>query len=443
MTTSDRAVTARRVLSADGFAEGAAVVIAGDEIIGVEEVSRLDPAMPVDDWGNVAIVPGPVNAHGHSFQNLLKGFADDRSFDSWRDEVLYPFSERLDADAVYAGALFAFAEALLAGVSTTVDFFYLHDGANENAEQVLRAARDLGIRLVLARAFYDEDAPTRAPKRYRESAEDAATRTRQLADAHASDPLVSVQPAPHSLHAAAPETVAAALEVARDLDVPCHLHLAEASYEVEQVRARYGTTPVRLLAREGLLDPKLVTIHAVWLDDEELDLLAEHDVAVVHCPGANAFLGDGIARLPEMLRRGIRVALGPDGGCANNRQSVFDEMRMASLLAKARLADGSALDATTAFQLGTEAGGRVLGLPVGRIAPGYKADLVALDLDDLSLHPLRTLERQMVNSMQATAVTRVMVGGDVVAEGGRLTKVDTAQIRAAIDRTTSGWTRSG
>lgn len=439
--TSERAVIGRLVHVDGHFEPDHAVIVSGDEIEDVLPVPRLDPSVPSEDWGDVALIPGTVNAHGHAFQNLLKGFADDRPFDSWRDDVLYPFSARLSGDDVYTGAAFAFAEALLAGVTTTVDFFYLHDDGNDNAHQVIRAARELGIRLVLGRAFYDSDAATAAPDRYRESTVDSVGRTRELASEYADDPMVSVQPAPHSLHAASPDTIAAALEVARELDVPCHLHLAEARYEVDQVRERFGTTPVRLLAREGLLDRRLVTIHAVWLDDEELDMLAEAGVAVVHCPGANAFLGDGIARLPEMLGRGIRVALGPDGGCANNRQSVFDEMRTASLMAKARLTDGGALDAQTAFDLGTAAGGRVLGLPVGRLAPGYKADVVALDLRDLSLQPLQLLERNVVNSMRSTAVRRVMTGGRVVVDEGRLLGVDAGELRARIAAVTEGWTR--
>jgi 5-methylthioadenosine/S-adenosylhomocysteine deaminase len=327
----------------------------------------------VADWGNVAVLPGTVNAHGHAFQNLFKGFADDRPFDDWRDAILYPFSERLDGEAIYTGALFAFAEAVLAGVTSTVDFFYLHDEGNENARHVLRAARDVGLRVVFARTFYDPDAPTKAPQRYREEPQRAAERCLELAAEYVEDPLVSIQPAPHSLHAASPETIALALDTAERLDVPCHLHLAEARYEREQVRERYGTTPVRLLHKEGLLGPRLVTIHTVWVDDEEMDMLAESGAGVVHCPGANAFLGDGIARVPEMLARGIRVALGPDGGCANNRQSVFDEMRMATLVAKARLEDGSAMDAPTALKLGTEGGADLLGLNVGRIATVTKA----------------------------------------------------------------------
>ena len=418
-----------------------AIVIEGGRIDEVVSVSELSENLRVDDWGEVALLPGTVNAHGHAFQNLLKGFADDRPFDSWRDDVLYPFSERLDGDAIYAGALFAFAEALLAGATTTVDFFYLHDDGNENAEQVIRAASDVGIRLVFARTFYDSGAPTDAPARYREATRDAAARCLSLAEAHGDDPLLSIQPAPHSLHAATPDTIAAALEVASTLGVPCHLHLAEASYERDQVRQRYGTTPVRLLEREGLLGPKLITIHTVWVDDEELEMLAATDSGVVHCPGANAFLGDGIASLPEMLARGLRVGLGPDGGCANNRQSVFDEMRSASLMAKARLCDGGVVDAPTVLALGTSGGADLLGLRAGAIEADRVADLVALDLTDLSLQPLVTLERQVVHSMQPTAIAKVIVGGEVVVERGRLTRVDHHDLLRRIEDVTKPWAR--
>lgn len=411
----------------------------GGVIEGVSDAASA--GTKVEDWGRVAIIPGTVNAHGHAFQNLLKGFSDDLPFERWRDDVLYPFSDRLTAEDIYAGALFAFAEAAMAGVTTIVDFFYLHDEGNENAERVIEAARDVGIRLVLARAFYDVDAPTLAPARYRETAEDAARRFLELHAAHEDDPMLSIQAAPHSLHAASPETIAAALGVAAAVGAPCHLHLAEASYEVEQVRERYGTTPVRLLASEGLLRPELVTVHTVWVDDHELDLLAEHDVGVVHCPGANAFLGDGIARVPEMLARGIRVALGPDGGCANNRQDVFDEMRMASLLAKARLADGGALGAPEAFRLGTSAGAELLKMPVGALEAGRRADLVALDLDDLSLQPEGNLERHIVHSMRSTAIAKVMVEGEIVAENGRLMRFPTEEIRSRIAATTKDWAR--
>lgn len=322
-----------------------------------------------------------------------------------------------------------------------MDFFYLHDAGNDNARAVIRAARDAGIRLVLARTFYDPDASTAAPERYREPAADAADRLRELAEDHAADPLISIQPAPHSLHACEPATLAVARDLARELNVPWHLHLAEARYEVDLVAERHGTTPVRLLEREGLLDDALVAIHAVWLDDQELDLLAGRGAGIVHCPGANAFLGDGVARLDDMLARGIRVGLGPDGGCANNRQSVFDEMRLASLFVKARRTDGAALGAPDVFRLGTSVGADLLRQPVGELAPGRKADVVALDLADLSLWPAGNLERHIVNSMQSSAIAKVMVGGQVVVDERRTTTVDHADLRRRLDEVTRRWKR--
>lgn len=430
-----RAVTGELIWTEGSFQTGRAVLHEDGWVIGVVPRAEVPEEAEIEDWGRVALMPGTVNAHGHAFQSLLKGRADDRTFEAWRDDVLYPYSERLDRDAIYAGALFAFAEALLAGVTTTVDFFYLNDGGNENAEIVIEAAKQIGINLVMARTFYDPDAPTGAPDRYREPAAEAAQRVVALGRAHADDVTISVQPAPHSLHAASPETIEIALEAAREMDVPCHLHLAEAGYEVDQIVKRFDSTPVRLLMRRGLLDPRLVTIHTVWVDDEELDLLAEHEVGVVHCPGANAFLGDGMARVPEMLARGMRVALGPDGGCANNRQSIFDEMRMASLLAKARLTDGSVLGAPEVLRMGTVGGADLLKMPVGSLEPGRRADIVALDLDDLSLQPPGYLESHVVHSMQPTAIAKVMTGGRLVVDRGALLTVPLDTVRAAITRT--------
>ncbi|HWC14542.1 MAG TPA: amidohydrolase family protein [Actinomycetota bacterium] len=417
------------------------MIVDGDRVADVVDGAEAPDDLVVEQWPRCAVIPGTVNAHGHAFQNLFKGHADDRTFEDWRDAVLYPFSETLTTEDIYTGSLFAFTEALLAGVTTTVDFFYLHDDGNDNGLAVIRAARDAGIRLVFARAFYDPEAPTKAPSRYREPAQDAAERLRALAHHHAGDDMVSVQAAPHSLHAASPETIGVALDLARELDVPCHLHLAEARYERDLVSERFGVTPVRLLQREGLLDERLVAIHAVWVDDEEIDMLAATNTGVVHCPGANAFLGDGLAPAAEMIRRGVRVALGPDGGCANNRQSVFEEMRLASLLSKARLEDGSALDAPAAFDLGTRAGADMLGVPAGAVEPGRFADLVVLDLDDLSLQPPAHLERHVVHSMQATAIARVMVAGKVVVERGSPTNVDLAHLRKAIEVTAGSFER--
>ena len=432
-------VTAEMVFAEDEWRTGHGFVVQGGRILATGEPSELVTEFPdheQEDWGHVAVAPGTVNGHAHSFQTLLRGFGDDLSFTAWRDLVLYPFSERLDREGIKTGALFDFAEMARAGITTVVDFFYLHDHGNENDLAVVEAAREIGLRVVLARSMYDWSG---APKRYQESPDEAVRRTRELADAVSGDTRAFVQPAPHSIHGASPEMIQAGASLAEDLGVPFHIHVAEARYEREQSIERHGLSPVLFLDSLGVLSERTLMVHCVWVDEDDLAAMADRGVRVVHNPSANAFLGDGIAPFREMLTRAIPVALGTDGGCTNSRQSVFEEMRMAALLAKATHMDGSAVSAQDVLIAGTARGGEVLGLPVGRIAPDHAADLVVVDLDALSVQPSATAEKQIVHAMQPDAIRRVIVGGETIVEDGRLTRVDQREIVAKVAETTKGW----
>lgn len=382
------------------------------------------------------LLPGGVNAHNHSFQSLLRGLGDDLDFMDWRDRVLYRFSPRLDARGIETGAAFAFAEMLRHGITTVVDFFYIQAGGNANAEAAIRAAKRVGIRLVLARAFYDW---TGAPPEYRETVAEATDRCRALMARYAGDPTVAVQPAPHSLHAASPEMIRAGAAVAEAAGVPFHIHLAEYRSEREMIEARHGLTPVRYLDRLGVLGPRTIGVHCVWLDEGELRLMAERGAKVAYCPSSNMILGDGVTKLREMRALGIPVALGTDGGCTNNRLSIFEEMRMAALLQKVTHLDGTAFTAEEAFRLGTSGGGEVLGLPVGEIGPGRLADLVALDLDHPSLHPPLALLKNIVYALSPQAISDVWVHGAHVVREGRLTTVDERALLADVRALTADW----
>src|SRR5436190_103736 len=434
-------VRAELVFAAGRWARRHAFVMQGGGILATGQPGELAEEFPdheVDDWGDVAVVPGCVNAHAHSFQALLRGFGDDLSFMRWRDRVLHPFSERLERDAIRAGALFDFAEMLRAGITTVVDFFYLHDRGNENDLAVIEAADEIGLRVVLARSMYDWAG---APKRYLESPDLAVRNTRALYDAVKGTARAFVQPAPHSIHGASPEMIQAGAALAGELDTPFHIHVAEGRYEREMSMERNGMSPVKFLDSLGVLSPRTLMVHCVWVDDEDLALIAERGARIVHNPSANAFLGDGIAPLRRMLSRQIPVALGTDGGCTNSRQSIFEEMRMAALLAKAIDASSEAVGADDVLLAGTARGGEVLGLPVGRIAPDHAADLVVLDLNALSLQPKATAPKQIVYAMQPDAIQRVIVGGETVVEEGRLLRTDPAAIVAKVAEVTKGWER--
>jgi 5-methylthioadenosine/S-adenosylhomocysteine deaminase len=290
--------------------------------------------------------------------------------------------------------------------------------------------------VVLARSMYDWSG---APKRYQETPAEAERNFRELYAELRGDRMAFPQPAPHSIHGASPDMIRAGASLAMDFGVPFHIHVAERQSERDRSIERHGLSPVAYLDSIGVLSDRTLVVNAVWVDAADLSILRDRGARVVHNPSANAFLGDGIAPLRQMLEFGIPVCLGTDGGCTNSRQSIFDEMRMAALLAKAAGVDGSALDAADALLMGTVRGGEALGLPIGRIAPDHAADLVVVDLDALSVQPRVTATQQVVYAMQPDAIRRVIVGGETVVEGGQLARVDEREIVAKVQRLTSGW----
>jgi 5-methylthioadenosine/S-adenosylhomocysteine deaminase len=399
------------------------------------------PGAPQTRLSGQALVPGTINAHNHSFQSLVRGFGDDLPFMQWRDQGIYRYSLNLDETGVYIGALLAFGEMLRYGVTTVVDFFYLHHESNAYDLAVMRAAEDVGIRLVLARCLYSWET---GPRPYRESLQDAVIRTRELArlacERDSGRGLVTVQPAPHSPHAASPEMIVAGHQLAVELDTPFHIHVSEGRYEVEMIQNEYGLTPIRWLDSLGVLDDRAILVHAVWATPEEMALMGERRVHLAYNPASNMFLGDGITDIPAMLAAGVRVALGSDGGCSNNRTSVFDEMRTCALLQKVNRLDGATLSAEEVFGMGTANGGSALRLPIGELALGKRADLVALDLADISLQPPNRLIKNIVYAMSPQAISGVWVDGEARLREGELTgKVTLREIGQRVRALTAQW----
>ncbi|MEZ4576150.1 MAG: amidohydrolase family protein [Vampirovibrionales bacterium] len=264
-------------------------------------------------YSGCAITPGFVNSHNHSFQSLLKGICDDADFFTWRDDGLYKYARLMTADDLYAGAMFAFAEMLKCGITTVCDFFYINDQANDNAKAIIAAARDLGIRLTMARTLYDWDG---APDRFIESVDVAVANTKALMDDYANDPLVHVVPAPHSLHGASEALIKAGCELSAAYHRPFHMHIAEGQYERQMMLDKHGLTPIQYLDKLGVLTDRLVGIHCVWLDDTDIDRMAGAGTKLSYNPSSNMALGDGVTKIRQMLDAGITISLGTDGAAA-------------------------------------------------------------------------------------------------------------------------------
>jgi 5-methylthioadenosine/S-adenosylhomocysteine deaminase len=342
---------------------------------GFREVAAQAGDLPVRSFpADRLVVPGFVNGHSHAYQILLRGWADDWSFAKWRSEALYRVVPQLTPDDVYWTFVAAFSEMLAGGITTVAEFFYLNGAGNAHAEAAIRAAQQTGIRLVFARTWMNA---AYAPPQFREPIDHAADRTGELMRLY---PWANVCVAPHSLHAASHEMIRAAAEFARERDCMLHIHVAEAAYEGQETLSRFGVTPVALLDRLGVLSERTVAIHAIYVSEDEKQLIAQRGARVIHNPITNQYLGDGICDVVGLRQLGVTMGLGTD---ADVKPSLIDEMRAAALLQKVHRTDASAFDAKGAFALGTSQGGEALRVPAGDLAPGLCADYLVLDASQI------------------------------------------------------------
>jgi 5-methylthioadenosine/S-adenosylhomocysteine deaminase len=358
------------------------------------------------------LMPGLVNCHCHSPMTLFRGAAEDLPLQRFLQEVLWPREARLTDEDVYWGMTLACAELLRNGVTTSCEM-YVHEQA------VLQAVLDAGTRCLLTPGVMHVPGWLD----WRERLETVLAFHAAEARRH---PRVEVGIAAHAYYTLPPEALEQIAAAARERDALVQIHVGETEEEKGHATA---------LAELGFLDGRVLAAHCVWLSDEELALFREHDVAVAHCPQANAKLASGVARLGEMLAHGLRVGLGTDGPAGNNDLDLWEELRLAPLLAKLRAGDAAALPARAALALGTRGGADALGLPVGALEPGRRADMVLLRLDDLAFVPLveeRDLESHLLWSASSRLVEAVWVEGEQVVAGGRALRVDEERARAEV-----------
>ena len=385
------------------------------------EAERLfQPSRSVERPGHI-LIPGLVNAHAHSAMTLFRGFADDLPLETWLRERIWPAEKRwMGPEFVRDGTALAIAEMLRAGVTCFADqYFY--------PEIVANTAVDLNIRAVIATPVLDFET---------EWANDATEYLQKGADlvhdAYADHPLITTAFAPHSTGMLADETFTALRVMADQLDCPVQIHLHETQTEISHELKRTGLRPVARLTSLGLVNRSLLAVHAVHLQDDEMELFAESGVSIAHCPRSNLKLASGIAPVRRYLDAGLNVAIGTDGAASNNVLDILLEVQTASLLAKAAGEEASNLDAYESLAMATLAGARALGLDAitGSIAAGKWADLACVDLSAPNSQPVYDPVSSLIYSARATQVSDVWVAGRHQVENGELTEIDVAAIAA-------------
>jgi 5-methylthioadenosine/S-adenosylhomocysteine deaminase len=370
------------------------------------------PPGPVHDLGGL-VMPGLVNTHAHTPMTLVRGAGDGLPLDRWLQEAVWPLEARFTAEDVRWGMLLGCAEMLGYGVTTTCEM-YLH------GHTVAEAALEAGIRCVLTPGIFELPGGLT----WREALDDAV---QVHADCHGREGRLTVGFGPHSAYAVPDEGLAATARAAAELGAMVQIHVAETAAEDPDIPRR--------LARLGLFDVPVLAAHSVWLTDADLGLYRSHDVAVAHCPQSNGKLGSGVARLADMLGLGIRVGLGTDGPASNDNLDLWEEMRLAPLMARASGTDASLVPTAQALRLATRGGAEALGLATGSLEPGLAADFVRLDLSDPSFVPAldeRELLAHLVWAAPSRLVTDVWVGGRQVVVGGRCTTVDVDEARHQV-----------
>ncbi len=422
------------VRSADRIEQDADVLVEGRRIAAVgrrldegPDAATRDRGLQVIDGRGRAVIPGLINAHTHLYQNFLKGLSDDVGLVDWCHATLYPMAyaihqahwNRHEEAAGYHWASLSALEMIRGGVTCCVDM-------NMNMDSVFHAWRDSGMRGVGAIALSDRWLPA-ALRSYQE--EIVADALRLARNWHGVHPRLDTVLAPSTPFLCTRELLLWARDRAAELGIGLQIHLAETHYEVEQLRAEAGLTPVAYAASLGLLKPGTTAVHCVHVTDAEIDLLAESGATVVHCPKSNLKLGSGIAPVTKMLRRGASVALAADGAASNDLLDMFEETRMAALLHKGANEDPTAITARQAFRLATEGGAAAAGIDAGAIDPGKLADLALIDLDQPHLLPLHDVINTLVYCARAGDVETTIIDGQLVMHQRAMRTLDEEKTR--------------
>ncbi|HLB63924.1 MAG TPA: amidohydrolase family protein [Anaerolineales bacterium] len=399
-----------------------AVAVEGDSISAVgpaKEILATYTAHELIDCRGSDLIPGLVNAHTHAPMTLLRGMADDLRLEVWLLGYMMPVErEFVSPDFCRLGTLLACAEMIRSGITCFADMYYFEDA-------VAQATAEAGMRAVCSQTVLKFPTPDAA------SYEDSLASAREFITRWKGHPLIVPSVAPHAPYTCTPEILQACASLAVEFDVPLHTHIAETREEVDEWREKYDMPVVPWVKKQGLLEAKVLAAHCVHLDDGEIHTLQHAGAGVAHNPSSNLKLASGFAPVVDMLEAGLSVGIGTDGPASNNDLDMFEEMRLATFIAKGVSGDPTALPARLTLAMATRLGAQALHLGhlTGSIEPGKRADLVLVGLRGIHNLPQFNRDPQSVYSRlvyagKASDVTDVMVNGRWLLREGSLQTID-------------------
>lgn len=376
------------------------------------------PADKVIDGHKKAIIPGLINGHTHAAMTLFRGFGDDMPLMPWLEQKIWPNEAKLTHEDIYWGAKLACLEMIKSG---TTAFFDMYHKFHATAEAVV----DMGIRSVLSGVCFDHFSTELAEKSKKHN-------IKLLSEADQYGKRVKYAIGPHAIYTVSGSLLQWIDQFSKENKVLIHIHLAETEGEVENSIKQFGYSPVRYLYKLGVLSPRLIIAHGIYVDKDEIRMLADHGVKVIHNPASNMKLASGIHfKYKEMKEAGVAVGLGTDGCSSSNNLDMIEAMKLASLLGKAWRKDPEVMPAEEIFRSATADGAAILGLKAGRIEEGYLADLCLIDLNMPAFTPNFNFISNLVYAANGSCVDTVICNGNVLMEGKKVPGEDEILEKAA------------
>ncbi|MFC1857728.1 amidohydrolase family protein [Thermodesulfobacteriota bacterium] len=386
--------------------------------------SGLPQAVEAVDAGGGIVMPGLVNAHTHLPMTLFRGLADDLPLQVWLNEHIFPAeAKHVNPESARIGSLLGCAEAILSGTTTCCDGYFYEDS-------VALAVRQAGLRAILGHGVIDFPAPGVPDPG--ENVQHALAYTEKWKGA-----VSTITPSIfcHSPYTCAEATLRKAKETANSFGVLFQIHVAETTTEIDRSQAEQRMTPVQYLDRIGVLDKNTLLVHAVWVDDNDTEIIAESNATVAHCPESNMKLASGIAPIPAFIAAGVKVGLGSDGCASNNNLDLFQEMDFTAKLHKVKHLDPTVMDAPTVLRMATIEGAKAIGLDreIGSLEIGKQADLIIIDTNSPHLTPMYNPISHIVYAAQGPDVRDVIVAGRWIMRDRRLLTLDLGDLLEKVN----------
>ncbi|HET6629892.1 MAG TPA: amidohydrolase [Woeseiaceae bacterium] len=401
-----------------------AVAIDDGVIVALGPADRIDAEYAAAErlaGENRIVMPGLINGHSHAAMTLLRGVADDLELMTWLNDYIFPAEvEFVDPEFVRIGTELACWEMIRGGTTTFVDMYYFPD-------VVAQVVADCGMRAYVSATVIGQRSPDA------EGAADSIEKGLAFIERwKGRNSRITPIFGPHSDYTLNEEQLRATRQAANQAGVPISIHLSESPYEVAYSKKTYGTTSIEFLDSIGFFDgTKVIGAHVVWPTEEEIGILAERKVGVIHNPTSNMKIASGIAPVTAMLRAGVLVGLGTDGAASNNDLDMWEEMRLAAFLQKVDRMDPTVLPASTVLRMATSGGAEAIGLgdKVGTLAPGMRADLIQVSFDDVHFVPTYDVISHLVYVADEQDVATTIVDGQVLMRDGKILTIDTERVR--------------